>query len=143
MEAFQKNKYPINIILSLIAVGVIIYYSICGNSCAYLKGTILGIELQYVGIIYMAILILLNLLKTDSFILLFLSAGIGVEAYLLWFQVAHDKYCPYCLAFGGIIFAQFALNFSLKNKWFNLSSMIVALALFALLFEGSAFPTYF
>ena len=143
MKALQKIKYLINVVLSLIAAGVIVYYSVCGNSCAYLKGAILGIELQYVGIAYMGVLIFLNLLKKDSLILASLSAGIGVELFLLWFQVVHAKYCPYCLAFGAIIFAQFALNFSRKNKWFNLSSMIVALVLFASLFKGSAFPTYF
>ena len=139
----KERKYLSGIVLSAIAIGVIIYYSICGNSCTYLKGTVLGIELQYVGIAYMGAVMFLNMLRMDSLILAFLSAGVGVELYLLGFQVAHEKYCPYCLAFGAIIFAQLALNFSLRDKWLNLSSMIVALALFALLFEGSTFPTYF
>jgi uncharacterized membrane protein len=129
--------------LSAVAIGVIVFYSICGNSCSYLKGNILGIELQYIGIAFMAALIFLNVVKKDLLILISLSAGIGVEIFLLGFQVVHSKYCPYCLIFGAIILAQFALSFRWTNKWFAISSMIVGFALFALLFEGSAFPSYF
>jgi uncharacterized membrane protein len=143
MNASRHKKYVINIALSAIAIGVIVFYSICGNSCSYLKGDILGIELQYIGIAFMAGLILLNVLKKDVLILICLSAGIGIEIYLLGFQVIHDKYCPYCLVFGAILLAQFILSFRWSNKWLALSSAILGFALFALLFQGSAFPSYF
>jgi uncharacterized membrane protein len=143
VQALQRKRFVINILLSTIAIGVIVFYSICGNSCSYLKGSIFGIELQYIGIAYMVALIFLNLLKNDLLILVSLSAGIGVEIFLLGFQVFHGKYCPYCLIFGGIVLAQLLLNFRWSSKWFALSSAIIGFALFALLFKGSAFPTYF
>jgi uncharacterized membrane protein len=143
LKALQQKKYLINMALSAIAIGVIVFYSICGNSCSYLKGSILGIELQYIGIAFMAALIFLNVLRKDLLILIALSAGIGVEIFLLGFQVVNNKYCPYCLVFGGIILAQFVFSFSRRDKWFAISSAIVGFALFASLFEGSAFPTYF
>jgi uncharacterized membrane protein len=143
MKALKQNKYLINMALSAIAIGVIVFYSICGNSCSYLKGNILGIELQYIGIVFMAALIFLNLLKKDLLILISLSAGIGVEIFLLGFQVVHNKYCPYCLVFSAIILAQFLLGFRRTDKWFAISSAIIGFVLFASLFEGSAFPTYF
>ena len=143
MEALRRNRFIINIVLSAIAIGVIVFYSICGNSCSYLKGSILGIELQYVGIAYMVGVIFFNVLKNDFFILVSLSAGIGVEMYLFGFQVYHGKYCPYCLVFGGIVLAQLLLNFRWSSKWFALFSAIIGFALFALLFQGSALPTYF
>jgi uncharacterized membrane protein len=142
MESFRQRRYLIDIALSAVAVGVIVFYSICGNSCSYLKGSILGVELQYVGIAYMAALIFLNLLKKDFFILVFLSAGLGIEAFLVGFQIVNAKYCPYCLIFGLIVIVQFVLNFDRKRRWFVVSSMIIAMILFAMLFKGTAFPTY-
>jgi hypothetical protein len=142
MESVRQRRYLINVALSAVAVGVIVFYSICGNSCSYLKGSIMGVELQYVGIAYMAALIFLNLLRKDFFILVFLSAGLGVEAFLVGFQIVYAKYCPYCLIFGSIVLAQFVLNFDRKRRWSVVSSMIIAIMLFAVLFKGTAYPTY-
>jgi uncharacterized membrane protein len=143
MKVLRQKKYLINAVLSAIAIGIIVFYSICGNSCAYLKGNILGIELQYIGIAYMAVIILLNLFKNDLLIVVCLAAGIGVELYLIGFQVLNDKYCPYCLVFAAIVIVQFVSNFSWSKKWFALSSMILGFALFGLLFESSVFLSYF
>jgi hypothetical protein len=142
MKFFRQKRHSIDVALSAVAIGVIVFYSICGNSCSYLKGSILGLELQYIGIAFMAALIFLNLLKEDFFILVFLSGGLGVEAFLVGFQIVNATYCPYCLVFGLILLLQFALNFDRKRKWFVVSSMLIAFILFALLFKGTAHPTY-
>ena len=142
MKAWRQNRYVINIILSVIAIGIIIFYSICGNSCSYLKGSIFGVELQYIGIAYMAALIFASVFRTDALILLMLSAGMGVEVFLAGFQIKHAKYCPYCLVFGAIVLLLFVLNFDRKKKLLIAASMIISLLLFAMLFRGTAFPTY-
>lgn len=144
MKALRQKRYLINIVLSAIAVGVMVLYlsNICANSCSYLKGSIFGIDLQYIGIAYMAVLICLNLLRKDLFIIVLLSAGTGVEAFLVGFQVIHATYCPFCLVFGAIVLMQFVLNFDWKRKWFIVSSMIIGFTLFAIIFRGTAFPTY-
>jgi len=84
-------KYPINVVLLLIAVGLEVFYSICGGSCSYLRGDIFGMNLSYVGIIFAVILIGLSLLKQDWPILSLVSAVMGVEIVLVAFQVSTER----------------------------------------------------
>lgn len=138
----RDKKYIIDIILALVAIGIEIYYSICAGACSYLKGTIFGIGLQHIGIAYMVVLVVLSIIKKDTLLLVFISAGVGIEFYLIGFQVWYNMYCPYCLAFAAVIFVLFALNFKRRNKFLSLASMALALILFAIFFEGSLAPAY-
>jgi thiol-disulfide isomerase/thioredoxin len=140
--AVRSARYIINILLACIAVALEVYYSICGGSCSYLKGDLIGIPLQYIGIAYMAFIILLSLFKADTLLLILISAGLGVEFYLVGFQIWYRTYCPYCLAFGAVVFVLFILNFSPLRKWFSIVSMFLALILFSLFFKGSVTPSY-
>ncbi|MBP1749022.1 MAG: putative rane protein [Deltaproteobacteria bacterium] len=142
MGSIRQYKYITNIILACIAIALEVYYSICAGSCSYLQGSIFGIDLQYVGIAYMAFIILLSILKKDIFLFFIISAGVGIEFYLIGFQVWYDTYCPYCLAFGGIIFALYVMNFIRRYIVLSLLSMGAALILFAVLFKGSLAPAY-
>ena len=138
----RHRKTIINIALACIAVALEVYYSICAGACSYLKGTIFGIDLQYVGIAYMACIILLSILKTDTLLLVFISAGVGIEFYLIGFQVWHNTYCPYCLAFAAIVFILFAMNFKRNRTTLCVVSMVAALIFFSIFFKGSLEPTY-
>ena len=138
----SKYKRIINILLACIAIGLEVYYSICGGSCSYLSGSIFGIDLQYVGVACMVSIILLSILKQDLLVFLILSAGAGIEFYLIGFQVWYDTYCPYCLAFGGIVFALYMVNFIRRHLFYSLFFMGMGLAGFALVFKGSVAPTY-
>lgn len=138
----RSARYSINVLLALVAVGLEIYYTYCGGSCSYLRGNLVGIPLQYVGLAFMACVILLNLFKRDTLLLALLSAGVGVEAYLVGFQTWHKTYCLYCLAFGGIVLILFLLNFTSAKKWLAAVFMALALILFPLFFEGSLTPSY-
>ena len=138
----RSRKYIINIVLACLAVALEVYYSICGGACSYLKGTIFGIDLQYVGIAYMACIILLSILKKDTILLLLISTGVGVEFYLIGFQVWYNTYCPYCLAFAAIVFILFFLNFKRDTKTLCFISMVVAIILFSIFFNGSLVPSY-
>jgi hypothetical protein len=60
--------------LPLVAVGIILYYSVCGQSCAYLKGEIPGMKLTNIGLAFSALLFIAALLKWDTVHLLLLSA---------------------------------------------------------------------
>ncbi len=142
MGSIRQYKYITNIILACIAIALEVYYSICAGSCSYLRGSIFGIDLQYIGIAYMALIILLCLLKQDFLIFLIISAGVGIEFYLIGFQVWYDTYCPYCLAFGGIIFVLYIVNFIRRRLFYSLFFMAMGLAGFALVFKGSVAPTY-
>jgi hypothetical protein len=138
----KKTIHIINIILSVIAIGIITFYDICGGSCSYLKGAIFGIDLKYAGIIYMAALIALNILKLDFFVLLFVSMALGIEIYLIGFQISYWTFCSFCLAFGVIVIGQFILNFNWSRKWYMISCIIIGLLFFVFFFKGSVVPTY-
>jgi hypothetical protein len=136
------RKHLWNIILAVIAAGVMVFYATCTTSCSYLKGDILGLDLKYAGMIFMALIIILSIAKKDLFLSLLLSAGIGAEVILVSFQVRNDVYCPYCLTFGAILVILFLLNVNLSRKWVMALFFILGLAAFLIFFRGSAIPTY-
>lgn len=138
----QSKRYILTIVLALIAVGIEYYYSICESSCTYLQGDIFGIGLQYVGIAFMACIILLSIFKKDLLLLFLLSAGVGVEIHLVGFQIWHNTYCFYCLAFGGVLIAQFLINVDWKWRKLIVAFVLAALLLFSIFFHGSVTPVY-
>jgi hypothetical protein len=138
----QSKKYILTIVLALIAMGIEFYYSICGGSCSYLRGDIFGIGLQYIGIAFMVVVIILSIIKKDRLLLVLLSAGVGVEIYLAGFQIWHNKYCLYCLLFGGVLVVQFLINLDWKKKKTVFVMMAAALLLFPIFFHGSVTPVY-
>jgi len=138
----RRLQYPITIILSLVAIAIEYFYSTCETACSSLRGDVFGIALQHIGIGYMAALIVLAILKKDLFLLILLSAGVGIEFYLVGFQIWHNTYCDYCLAFAGVLVLQFILNFD-QRKWkLILLPMTGALILFTIVFKGYAMPVY-
>jgi hypothetical protein len=142
MDGIGRYKPIINIVLACIAIALEVYYSICAGSCSYLRGTIFGIGLQYIGMACMAAIIVLSIFKQDFLIFLLVSAAVGIEFYLIGFQVWYDTYCPYCLAFGGIIFILYGVNFIRCRLFYSLFFMAIGLVYFALVFKGSIVPTY-
>jgi uncharacterized membrane protein len=142
MHWLFAKRYTINIILLLVGVGVVVFYTLCGDACTYLQGGMFGIDLQYLGIAYVAVLILFNILKRDFLILMFLSAGIGVEFFLVGYQIVHNTYCPYCLVFAAIIVIQFLFNMNVSKKLLILVFIALGFLSFFIFFKGSAFPVY-
>lgn len=138
----QSKKYILTTVLALIAMGIEFYYSICGGSCSYLKGDIFGIGLQYIGIAFMVCAIVLSIMKKDLLLLVLFSAGVGVEIYLVGFQIWHNKYCLYCLLFGGVLVVQFLINLDWKKKKTVFVVMAAALLLFPIFFHGPITPVY-
>jgi hypothetical protein len=63
-DIHSREKHVINVVCSIIAIGVILICSIC-------EGTILGVDLKYTGRVYTTILIVLNIFKRE-FLFLFL-----------------------------------------------------------------------
>jgi thiol:disulfide interchange protein DsbA len=141
-RGLRSRKHLINVVLAVAAIAVEVYYSLCEGSCSYLKGDLFGIPLQYIGIAYMAGIALLSIVRWDRMILLLLSAGVGIELYLVGFQIWHNTYCAYCLAFGAIVLLLFLLNIDRGGTRLSLISMAVALILFSIFFRGSATPSY-
>ncbi len=138
----RSQRYIITVILALTAIVIEYYYSICGTACSYLRGDVFGIALQHIGIGYMTAVIVLAILKKDTFLIILLSAGVGIEVYLVGFQVWYTTYCDYCLAFAAALVLQFFVNCDWKRKRLIVSSMVIALVLFSIVFRGSATPAY-
>ena len=141
-EKLASIKYPLNGILSLAAIGSMVFYSVCGGSCSYLKGSILGLDLKYAGVVFMIAIIVLSLLKRDSLLVVLLSAGIGVEAFLVAFQVKNGVYCPFCLTFGALLVLMFLLNMDFSRSWVMGFFIILGFISFVIFFKGSVIPTF-
>jgi len=111
----SKKRWS-NLIISLIGAGIIAAYDLYGQSCASYSGNnLFGIELRHLGLFYMGMLILLNLLRKELILLLLLSFGVGAEIYLIGFQITNEVYCYYCLAFEAIIALLFLLNLKMSQ----------------------------
>ena len=137
-----QKKHWINIGLPVIGIVIGLLYSVCEESCTYLQGSIFGVKLNYLGVLFMGALALSNLLKRNALFLMLLSLGVGAELYLIGFQIMNSVYCSYCLSFGAVIFLLFALNVERSRKFFVTAALFLGFVLFLVLFHGSATPVY-
>ena len=116
-DFIKKYRNAITIILALIGIGLMAYYDYCDTACSYLKGDIWGIDLKWVGIAYMTAIIVFATFRQSSFVRALLAAGIGVEIHLYAFQIQHDVYCPFCLAFSVMLILSFIINYEVPSTW--------------------------
>lgn len=139
----------INAVFPAIGIGLMIAYGVCDTSCSSLRGTFLGVDLKMMGIFFMAILLVLTLppasryaTSVDHLRTLMLAGALGGEVLLVRFQIVHDIYCPFCLAFGLCVVALFAANFTKMSKYLALGAFLAGIVAFALFFKGSIMPLY-
>jgi len=118
-DMVKKYRSIITILLALAGVGIMAYYDYCDTACSYLKGDIFGIDLKWVGISYMAIIIIFAAFRQTNFVRALLAAGLGVEVHLYAFQVQNDVYCPFCLAFSLVLIASFIINYEVPSAWYE------------------------
>lgn len=138
---FFKARY-LTVILAAIGIALMVFYLYCATSCQYLQGSILGLDLEYLGLIYMGVVLLLCFARGEKLLLPLLAFGIGGEVFLVGYQVAAGVYCPYCLAFAAIVVLMFAVNFDRAKIRLLLVSLLAGLLLFYFLFTGSLTPAY-
>lgn len=160
-HGIRKNRRLFTAFLAALGLGVVVFYAYCDTSCSYLQGDFLGLDLKYAGMIFMAGIILLTLLKQGKIVTVLLSAAIGAEFYLISFQFQKNVFCPYCLVFAAVIFSAFLVNYEsepargLKRGIYRLGTVSTAgrsipLAIPILLgylftvltFSGSVTPAY-
>jgi thiol-disulfide isomerase/thioredoxin len=116
-EFIKKYRNIITILLALIGIGIMAYYDYCDTACAYLQGDILGIDLKWIGIAYMAVIIIFTAFKQSAFVRALLAAGLGVEIFLFSFQLRNNVLCPYCMAFAVTVIAAFIVNYDASPSW--------------------------
>ncbi len=143
MKKFTSSKKRfLTILLALTGIAITVGYAFCLGACSFLKGDILGIDLKYLGIFYMASVLLLAWFRKPLLCLLLLAFGAGGEIFLIGYQVHSGVYCPYCLAFGATILLALAMNFERNRKAMTVLATAVGFLFFWLFFSGSATPVY-
>lgn len=116
-DGTKRYRSSSTIALALIGIGLMMYYDYCDTSCSYLKGDILGIDLKWVGVVFMTAIIAFAVFRQTPLVRTLLAAGLGVEVYLYAFQLQNDVYCPFCLAFSVLVIASFLINYEVPSVW--------------------------
>ena len=116
-ENVKRYRNILTIVLAVIGIGIMAYYDYCDTTCSYLKGDIFGIDLKWVGMMFMAAVIVFAAFKQTPFVRALLAAGLGVEVHLYAFQIQNDVYCPFCLAFSVMLIASFIINYEVPSAW--------------------------
>ncbi|NPU84649.1 MAG: thioredoxin domain-containing protein [Syntrophaceae bacterium] len=112
----QQNGSPVwrsilTVLLAAAGIAVMVYYNLCDTDCSYLKGELLGIDLKYLGIGFMAVLIVLVMVRQSWLIRIMLAGALGGEIHLIAFQAREDVFCPFCLAFAAILLISYAVQY--------------------------------
>ncbi len=105
------TRKQLNIALLLIGFGAIIFYMTCLDACAGVAGSLLGIDLTYVGMLYLGAISFALLLGWQVLAFWMLAAGAGGEIFLIGYQVRTGDYCMFCLLFASVVIAMAAVNF--------------------------------
>ena len=141
----------INILFPLIGIGVMVFYDVCDTVCSSLQGTFLGLDLKWIGILFMTVLLVVALVPVPSarwgiragqLRTMMLSGALGGEVMLVRFQIFHDTYCPFCLVFGACILVLFISNYTGMRRYLVWGAFLAGIAAFALFFKGSVIPLY-
>ncbi|MCE5264957.1 MAG: thioredoxin domain-containing protein [Deltaproteobacteria bacterium] len=138
----QSRRRILTLLLALVGIAVTLAYIVCLGACSALKGDILGIDLKYLGIFYMAVVFLLAWLRKPLLCFLLLAFGAGGEIFLIGYQVKSGVYCPFCLGFGTTVLLACAVNFDRSRKAWAALAAAAGLLFFLLFFSGSTTPLY-
>jgi len=138
-----------NVILPLVGIGLMVSYEVCDTTCSSLAGALMGLDLKYVGYSFMGVLLVLAFLRKPPLAepanvlrTVMLAGALGGEVLLVRFQVIHETFCPFCLAFGLCLLALFAVNARTMNRYLAGVSFLAGIAFFYLFFEGSVLSLY-
>jgi thiol-disulfide isomerase/thioredoxin len=138
----SRHRRALTVLLALAGIAVALAYIYCYGSCSSLKGAILGVDLQYLGILYMGVILVLALMRKTLLCLLLLAFGAGGELFLIGYQVRSGVYCNYCLGFAAAVFLCLAVNFERSRKTLAALAAAAGLVFFLLFFSGSAGIAY-
>lgn len=142
IEKLQRHKRGMTILLTLVGIAIMASYSFCSASCTYVRGFILGVDLEYLGMLYMGLILVFGVLRKDAPCLVLLSAGMGGEAFLIRYQVLNGVYCLYCLAFALVVIILFIIHYEKANLRAAILFAVAGFLLFLIFFSGSVAPAY-
>lgn len=146
---WDKVLTLINVVFPVIGMALMIFYEVCDTSCSSLKGTFLGVDLKIIGLLFMAALFMMTLPPVSRYTLpvnhlrtMMLSGALGGEFLLVRFQIVHETYCPFCLAFGMCLLILIAANFIRMNRYLALACFAAGIIAFTFFFNGLVLPLY-
>ena len=142
IKELRRYKRSATIILGLAGIAIMAAYSLCSESCTYLRGSMLGLDLKYLGMFYMGSVLAAGGFGKNAVCAILLSLGLGGEVFLLSFQVVKGVYCPYCLAFAAVVIALFAMHLERIRPSTAILFAAIGLSVFLCLFSGSTTPAY-
>jgi thiol-disulfide isomerase/thioredoxin len=142
IKRLSRYKRGMTIVLGIAGIAVMATYNLCSESCTYLRGSMLGLDLKYLGIIYMGTILATGGFGKNTLCAILLSVGLGGEVFLLGFQVMNGVYCPYCLAFAAVVLVLFAIHLERIRPSTAILFAVIGLSVFLCLFSGSATPAY-
>lgn len=142
VEYLFERRGLLTRILAVLGAGVILFYISCEDSCRYLKGSLWGLDLKYLGLFFLAVVLLLNSLKKDTLCLILLSFGLGGEIFLVGYQAINATYCPFCLAFGAVLIIMYFVNFDGTKIVHAAIGVLAGFIFFFFSFTGSLTPAY-
>ncbi len=142
IERLRRCKRSATIILALAGITIMAAYSLCSESCTYLWGSMLGLDLKYLGMLYMGSILAGGGFGKNAVCAILLSLGLGGEVFLLGFQVMNGVYCPYCLAFAAVVLVLFAIHLERIRPLTAILFAAVGFFMFLCFFSGSATLAY-
>ncbi len=142
IEKLQRNKRSMTILLALAGIAAMAAYGTCAGSCTYLRGSLFGADLKYLGILYMGLVLVFGAFGEDAACLVLLSVGMGGEAFLVGYQVLNGVFCPFCLAFALVVIMLFTIRFEKANLRAAMLFAVAGFLLFLIFFSGSVAPAY-
>lgn len=142
IERLRRCKRSATIVLGLAGIGIMTAYSLCSESCAYLQGSMFGLDLKYLGMLYMGLVLAVGGFGKNAACAILLSLGLGGEVFLLGFQIMNNVYCPYCLAFAAVVIVLFAIHLEKIRPPTAILFAAIGFSVFLCFFSGSATPAY-
>ncbi len=143
---FRKSVW----IFPALSLVTLVIGQICAKACAFIRGDILGLDLNIFGILFYSILLVLSVLHLKVYqgdvlmklLALLTSVGMGAELILVKFQVQNDVYCPKCLISGFFLIVMFFVMAQNLRKWVVVLMVLLGAVFTSLTFSGSVIPSY-
>jgi hypothetical protein len=132
------------------ALITLIVGKICTDTCMFLQGSLLGLDLEVLGIAFYAALLVAVIFYTHLYhkkwfikaIAAIVSIGVGAEYIFIQFQVQNSIYCAKCIISGVLFLVMFLLLIPHINKWAAILLILCGVIFTSYTFSGSVTPSY-
>jgi hypothetical protein len=123
---------------------------LCKESCIFLHGYILGVDLDTLGLFFYSMLFLSVIISRKIFlkdqvmklISSVVSIGVGAELILMKFQLQNKTYCPKCLISGFFLLGMFFVISRYIRAWLVILFVVFGAVFTSFTFSGSVVPSY-